>query len=152
MGTNPSANLQCGTGRAWSNLTMRMTERARPLRVLAIEDDADLRTFYGTILGEEGHEVRLSDNGLDGMRNLDWDPDLILLDLMLPVMDGYEFLRRLRASPKGAHIPVLVLSASLPPGRSTLRGAQAVLRKPFDFDRLLRTIEMYVNRPRAGAN
>lgn len=130
--------------------TMRVIERARPLRVLAIEDDADLRTFYGTILKDEGHEVRLADNGLDGMRNLDWEPDLILLDLMLPVMDGYEFLRRLRASPKGAHIPVLVLSASLPPGRSTLQGAQAVLRKPFDFDRLLRTIEMYGNRAAGG--
>jgi len=131
---------------------MRVVERTRPLRVLAIEDDADLRSFYGTILKEEGHEVRLADNGLAGLRQLDWDPDLILLDLMLPVMDGYEFLRRLRASPNGAHVPVLVLSASLPPGRSTLQGAQAVLRKPFDFDRLLRAIEMYGNRPRAGAN
>lgn len=124
----------------------------RPLRVLAIEDDAELRQFYGTILKEEGHEVRVAGNGLEGLRSLDWAPDLILLDLMMPVMDGYEFLRRLRASPRGAHIPVLVLSAALPPGRATLRGAQAVLRKPFDFDQLLRTITMYGHRPRAGAN
>jgi CheY-like chemotaxis protein len=71
---------------------------------------------------------------------------------MMPVMDGYEFLRRMRASPKGASVPVLVLSAAMPPGRATLRGAQAVLRKPFDFDRMLRTIEMYGNKPRAGMN
>lgn len=129
-----------------------MIERGRPLRVLAVEDDQELREFYGTILREEGHQVRLARNGLEGLHHLDWAPDLILLDLMMPVMDGYEFLRRLRASPKGAHIPVLVLSAALPPGRATLRGAQAVLRKPFDFDRLLRTIEMYGNRPRSGAN
>lgn len=131
---------------------MAMIERGRPLRVLAVEDDAELREFYGTILREEGHQVRLARNGLEALHHLDWAPDLILLDLMLPVMDGYDFLRRLRQSPKGAHVPVLVLSAALPPGRATLRGAQAVLRKPFDFDRLLRTIEMYGNRPRAGAN
>ena len=131
---------------------MPMIERGRPLRVLAVEDDNDLREFYGTLLREEGHQVRLARNGLEALHHLDWAPDLILLDLMMPVMDGYEFLRRLRASPKGASIPVLVLSAALPPGRATLRGAQAVLRKPFDFDRMLRTIEMYGNRPRAGAN
>ena len=131
---------------------MPMIERGRPLRVLAVEDDNDLREFYGTLLREEGHQVRLARNGLDALHHLDWAPDLILLDLMMPVMDGYEFLRRLRASPKGAGIPVLVLSAALPPGRATLRGAQAVLRKPFDFDRMLRTIEMYGNKPRAGMN
>lgn len=129
-----------------------MIDRDRPLRVLAVEDDNDLREFYGTLLREEGHQVRLARNGLEALHQLDWTPDLILLDLMMPVMDGYEFLRRLRASPKGASIPVLVLSAALPPGRATLRGAQAVLRKPFDFDRMLRTIEMYGNRPRAGMN
>ena len=131
---------------------MAMIERARPLRVLAVEDDNDLREFYGTILRDEGHQVRLARNGLEGMHHLDWAPDLILLDLMMPVMDGYEFLRSLRASVKGAHVPVLVLSAALPPGRATLRGAQAVLRKPFDFDRLLRTIEMYGNTARFGMN
>ncbi|MEX2229836.1 MAG: response regulator [Dehalococcoidia bacterium] len=131
---------------------MAIIDRGRPLRVLAVEDDADLRDFYGTILREEGHQVRLARNGLEALHHLDWAPDLILLDMMMPVMDGYEFLRRLRASPKGAHVPVLVLSAALPPGRATLHGAQAVLRKPFDFDRLLRTIEMYGHRPRAGAN
>ena len=131
---------------------MQMTGPGHPLRVLAVEDDNELREFYGMILREEGHQVRLARNGLEAMDHLDWAPDLILLDLMMPVMDGYEFLRQLRASPKGASIPVLVLSASLPPGRATLRGAQAVLRKPFDFDRLLRTIEMYGHKPPAGPN
>ena len=131
---------------------MQQIERGPSLRVLAVEDDNELREFYGAILREEGHEVRLARNGLEAILHLDWEPDLILLDLMMPVMDGYEFLRRIRATPKGEHIPVLVLSAALPPGRATLRGAQAVLRKPFDFDRLLRTIEMYGSKPAAGMN
>ena len=115
----------------------------RPLRVLAVEDDEDLRAFYLTLLAEEGYEVRTARDGAEALAMVDWAPDLILLDLMLPVMDGYQFLRRLRASRQGAHVPVLVLSAALPPGRDTLVGAQAVLRKPFEFDYLLRTIDMY---------
>jgi CheY-like chemotaxis protein len=115
----------------------------RRLRVLAVEDDEDLRAFYRTLLAEEGYDVRAARDGAEAFTMIDWAPDLILLDLMLPVMDGYQFLRQLRASPQGAHIPVLVLSAALPPGRDTLAGAQAVLRKPFEFDRLLRTIDMY---------
>lgn len=131
---------------------MAVGTHTRPLRVLAVEDDADLREFYSAILQDEGHEVRLAGNGVEGLEQLDWAPDLILLDLMMPVMDGYDFLRRLRASPQGQHVPVLVLSAALPPGRTAMRGAQAVLRKPFDFDRLIRSIEMYADRSRLGAN
>lgn len=140
-----------GTHRAVGR-RVQLLQRDRPLRVLAVEDDPELLEFYGTILREEGHDVRLARHGADGLGYVEWQPDLILLDLMMPVMDGYDFLRRLRATPQGAHIPVLVLSAAMPPGRATVRGAQAVLRKPFDFDRLLRTIEMYGRRPAPGAN
>lgn len=122
----------------------------RKLRVLAVEDDDDLRAFYQTVLEEDGYEVRVAVNGLEGLKQLElgWVPDLILLDLMLPVMDGYQFMHRLRGDPKSASIPVLVLSAAVPPGREMIAGAQAVLRKPFDFDRLLRTIELYSHRAR----
>ncbi len=112
----------------------------RPVRVLAVEDDESVRRLYEAVLEEAGHDVRVAGNGRDALDMLDWEPDLILLDLMLPVMDGYEFLRRLRSLPAGAHVPVLVLSAALPPGRHSVRGAEAVLRKPFDFDVLMHTI------------
>lgn len=131
---------------------MNRIARGRPLRVLAVDDDDDLRAFYGAILAEEGYEVRLARNGLDALAQLNWKPDLILLDLMMPVMDGYEFMRELRVLEHGTNIPVLVLSAALPPGRDTIRGAQAVVRKPFDFDRLLRAIDMYGNRPQSPLN
>ncbi|HET8567875.1 MAG TPA: response regulator [Candidatus Limnocylindria bacterium] len=122
------------------------------MRILAVDDDKDLREFYGALLRDEGHEVLLARDGLEALTQLGSAPDLILLDLMMPVMDGYEFLRRLREHPQGRHVPVLVVSAALPPGRDTLRGAQAVLRKPFDFDRMLRTIEMYGRGRGAAAN
>lgn len=125
----------------------RVPQPWRPLRVLAIEDDADIQEFYRTFLREAGHEVRLARSGIEGLRQLDWAPDVILLDLTLPGMDGYEFLRHLRTSPKGVHLPVLVLSAALSRDRTTLPGAQLVLKKPFDFDHLLAEIERYGNRP-----
>ncbi|MDP9266591.1 MAG: response regulator [Chloroflexota bacterium] len=121
-----------------------MTSRSHhsPLRVLAIEDSPEVRGFYGALLAEEGYAVKLACNGEEGLSVLSWEPDVILLDLLLPVMDGYEFLRRLRASPDGQDVPVLVLSGSLSPTRMTVRGAQAVLRKPFDFGYLMRSIQV----------
>ncbi len=121
-----------------------MTSRSHhsPLRVLAIEDSPDVRGFYGALLTEEGYAVKLACHGAEGLSVLDWEPDIILLDLLLPVMDGYEFLHRLRASPEGHDVPVLVLSGSLSPARTTIRGAQAVLRKPFDFGYLMRSIQV----------
>ncbi|MGH2500106.1 MAG: response regulator [Candidatus Limnocylindria bacterium] len=113
----------------------------RRLRVLAVDDDPALRRFYAALLNEEGHEVALAANGAEALAHLDWLPDLILLDLMMPVMDGYEFLRRLRQTPRGRDVPVLVLSAAIAPGRRTVPGAQAYLRKPFDFGTLVRTLE-----------
>jgi CheY-like chemotaxis protein len=125
-----------------------MAQTPRVLRVLAVEDDESLASFYETWLTDEGHDVAVARDGADALRKLEWRPDVILLDLMLPVMDGYEFLRRLRADPRGRGIPVLVLSAALPPGRDAVRGAQAVVRKPFNFDRLLTLIDQHARRPR----
>lgn len=126
----------------------------RPLRVLAVEDDPSLRNFYGRFLADEGYDVRLASNGLEGLQELGWDPDLILLDLVMPVLDGYEFLRRLRASPETTHIPVLVLSGAIvkEQDRATL-DAQAVLEKPFDFARLLTAVETFARgAPGAARN
>lgn len=128
---------------------MPLREPDRPLRVLAIEDDPDLRTFYGAVLQDEGYEVRLASNGLEGLRALDWSPDLILVDLLMPVMDGSEFLRRLRASPAVMDVPVVVLSAT-PPGDAADVGAQTVILKPFDLSELLRAIATYQDRPARG--
>lgn len=131
-----------------AKVAVPLREPDRPLRVLAIEDDPDLRTFYGAVLQDEGYEVRLASNGLEGLRALDWSPDLILVDLLMPVMDGSEFLRRLRASP-AVDVPVVVLSAT-PPGDAADVGAQTVILKPFDLSELLRTIATYQDRPARG--
>jgi CheY-like chemotaxis protein len=68
-------------------------------------------------------------------------PDVVLLDLMLPGMDGYDVMRAMGRRKDLRDIPVIVVSASVPPGRHRIPGADAVIHKPFEFDGLLRTIE-----------
>jgi CheY-like chemotaxis protein len=109
-----------------------------PARVLIVEDVADLRDFYAILLREEGYECACATDGRDALTWLSWEPDVILLDLMMPVMDGYEFYARLRDLP-GDHPPVIVVSA-VTPRRSALPGVHATLPKPFDFTQLLHRV------------
>lgn len=110
-------------------------------RVLAIEDDRELAYLYDSFLTEEGYEVLLAHDAAEGMELLKEHPDVVLLDLMLPGTDGYALLRELRSRPDTRRLPVVVVSASLPPGRQHVAGADAVVHKPFEFHGLLRAIE-----------
>ncbi|MDE3112316.1 MAG: response regulator transcription factor [Chloroflexota bacterium] len=111
------------------------------LRILAIEDDPDLSYLYQSFLAAEGYEVLLARDAHEAVDMLRREPDVVLLDLMLPDVDGYTLLRHMRANAATRSIPVIVVSAAIPPGRHHIRGADAVVHKPFEFDGLLRTIE-----------
>ena len=113
--------------------------RTGPVRVLIVEDVADLRDFYAILLREEGYDCACATDGNDALRWLSWDPDVILLDLMMPVMDGYEFYAKMRKLP-GEHPPVIVVSA-VAPMRNALPGIHATLPKPFDFTQLLHRVQ-----------
>lgn len=119
----------------------------RSLRVLAVEDDPDLSYLYQSFLSSEGHDVLVARDAKAAVRLLDERPDVVLLDLMLPGTDGYSLLREMRQRAATRDMPVIVVSAAVPPGRHSIPGADAVLHKPFEFDGLLRTIEG-VSRPR----
>jgi PAS domain S-box-containing protein len=83
-----------------------------PGTVLLVDDDADARERLRRSLSRDGWTVREAENGAVGLQRLDEGrPSLILLDLMMPVMDGFAFLTRLRARPDGADVPVVVLTA-----------------------------------------
>lgn len=112
-------------------------------RVLVVEDEAALGQVLADALADEGYEVRWATNGQAALDLLAvWVPDLIVLDLMMPVMDGWAFRRVQQGLPGPvARIPLLVLSGA----RDTLTqaralGAQAAIAKPFDLDHLLQTV------------
>src|SRR5262245_64155667 len=79
-------------------------------RILLVEDNADLAAGVEYNLKLEGYDVRVSGDGRDAIAaTAEWKPDLVLLDLMLPGVDGYRVLQEIRG--RGNHIPVLILSA-----------------------------------------
>jgi CheY-like chemotaxis protein len=114
-----------------------------PARLLVVEDDPDVRIAMAEALSELGYEVGLAANGVEAFEQLRSGPrpGLILLDLMMPIMDGWTFLGLQRLDPELAAIPVVILSASVPPGTSVSDlAAQALLEKPFGLDRLVETL------------
>jgi DNA-binding response OmpR family regulator len=82
-----------------------------PIKAVVVEDDSDLRFLYQHKLEREGFAVRIADNGEIGLVVIeDHRPDIILLDLLMPVMGGAEMLARLRATEWGSEIRVIVLT------------------------------------------
>ena len=114
-------------------------------RVLVVEDEGDLRQPLAELLAGAGYEVDTAANGLDALRSArSAPPDVIVLDLMMPVMNGWEFLRARGADPRLAAIPVVVTSAAL----GAAPDASHFMGKPFDVDVLLRLLGRLVG---AGA-
>ena len=118
----------------------------QPVRspVLIVEDDADLREMMAQLLALEGFQTVTVANGREALDYLQGTatPDLILLDLMMPVMDGWEFRRQQQADPSLSQVPVIVLSA-VDQSRAADVNAAAFLKKPLDFDRLIRLVRTY---------
>ena len=112
-----------------------------PRRILVVDDDADIRDAIGEILSAEGFEVCQAADGLEGLRRAhDERPDVILLDLSMPGMDGFAFRAAQRTDPALAAIPVVVISASEPEQAHGI-GAAAYLHKPFDLRVLLAAVD-----------
>jgi len=112
---------------------------ARQRRVLIVEDNADLRAVLVDALSDTDYEIGEASNGREALQlSESWLPDAILLDLMMPDMDGAEFLRMRRERPFLARVPVMVLTAH--PFHHKLLdglGATVVVRKPYNLDALL---------------
>jgi CheY-like chemotaxis protein len=117
----------------------RIAARART--ILIVEDDDDSRRLLGRVLTGEGYRIELARNGLEGLRAAHaCRPDLILLDVEMPVMDGVAFREHQLGDPTLARIPVVCVSAL---DRASLGGDLGLVqfvRKPLDFDRLLSAI------------
>jgi two-component system, chemotaxis family, chemotaxis protein CheY len=114
-------------------------------RVLVVEDEPYLCDLIADVLEAEGHLPTKAANGLEALNHLTTDPpQLILLDLMMPVMDGWEFMTGLRSNPAWADIPVVLITAVYDVARSQQEtGAKAVITKPFDIDQLVDVVNSY---------
>ncbi len=111
-------------------------------RVLVVDDHEDIRNTLTVALDDEGYEVRAAANGQEALKVLDeWTPCVILLDLMMPVMDGWAFRAEQLRRQDGHAAPVVILSAAgeLEQHRAALSAA-AVISKPFDIDRIMETV------------
>ncbi|MBD2214076.1 hybrid sensor histidine kinase/response regulator [Calothrix sp. FACHB-156] len=121
---------------------MSVAENSKVFRILAVDDTQDNLILVQTILESEGYEIELVSNGLAALEKVEQSSfDLILLDVMMPGMDGYEVTRRIRGNPelKKIYIPILLITAfhesSVVEGLDV--GADDFIRKPFDTDELL---------------
>jgi CheY-like chemotaxis protein len=117
--------------------------------VLVVEDDATLRRVIELVLEARGFVVaqaRHGDMALELMAES--RPDIVVADLKMPVMDGYELLERMQQDPNLQHVPVILLTGNLEAGR-TAEGADAVLVKPFEPADLIATIERLTEKDAA---
>ncbi len=127
----------------------------RRLTVLIAEDEPDNREVMRSIVEDVGgHRALLAADGEEALRLAEAElPDVVLLDLVLPRLTGFEVTRRLKANARTAHIPVIAITAL---GRSQDRseaysaGAADYLEKPFDLDALLQKLQANVDSQRPG--
>jgi CheY-like chemotaxis protein len=112
-------------------------------RVLIVEDDEDIRASLELALADAGWDVATAVNGRDGLRAAltGRPPDVVVLDLMMPVMHGWELTQMLRAHPALGRVPLVVTSAGTDDRQVQ---ADAVLHKPYSLDILLRLLDRLV--------
>ncbi|MEJ7732242.1 MAG: response regulator [Polyangiaceae bacterium] len=127
-----------------------MSETAAPdaKEILVVDDDAGIRRALVEVLRDEGYRVTLAENGHRALQILalrrDDPPSLILLDLMMPVMDGGSFLEAYTTAPSLPLVPVVVLSGNLEiHQRRHDTHVIVYLRKPINLERLLETLELW---------
>jgi CheY-like chemotaxis protein len=117
---------------------------ARKLLLLVVEDDAVLRSELKEMLESDGYRVLLADDGQGALSVLSQlQPHLILLDLMMPVVSGWEVLAAIDQNPALSDVPVVVMSAY---ADQAPRGVAHVLKKPFSLEALRRIVQKYCAR------
>jgi CheY-like chemotaxis protein len=115
--------------------------------ILLVDDESNMRFLLRMILESEGYEVIAAQHGTAALETLrESRPDLVLTDVMMPVMSGRELVERLRADPETADIPIVVVTAA---HELVLPGADAVIAKPFDEEELLAIVRSLTEKEAA---
>src|SRR4030042_305653 len=119
---------------------------ASPNRVLVIDDEPEITEIVMAFLSNAGYQVEIENSSIEGLARAKVSkPDVILLDIMMPVMDGYEVCAQLKKDPQTAQIPVLFLTgkdAKDDAGMSFQSGGDLFIKKPFSCERLLNMVRM----------
>lgn len=115
------------------------------LKVLVIDDSNTIRRSAEIFLKQGGHEVMLSEDGFDALSKvIDFGPDLIFCDILMPRLDGYQTCAIIKRNAKFAGVPIVMLSSKdgvFDKARGRMAGAQDHLTKPFTKDQLLQTVQ-----------
>jgi len=116
--------------------------------ILFVEDTSEQRDLIAMFLGMNGYRVEVANNGIEGLTQArKVKPDLIMLDLGMPKMDGYQMMEELRADEALAGTPIVVISAWTAAShreRAKAAGADAFITKPFELSHILSVVQKYV--------
>ena len=122
---------------------------AKP-KILVVDDEPDVVTFLDRVLSAEGFKVFIAYDGIDALSVAELEnPDLILLDIMMPMMSGYEVCQELRANPKTQSIPIVCVSSAHSAEARALSlkaGASALIVKPFAPAELFAQVRRYIRK------
>jgi putative two-component system response regulator len=121
------------------------------LSVMVVDDESDVRLIARLVLGAAEFDVLEVDSGASAMAELQAGrrPDVLLLDVRMPGLDGWGLLRQLRADPELEHLPVVVFTADMSArseAPAELREGDVLITKPFQADDLLRAVQTVVGR------
>jgi diguanylate cyclase (GGDEF)-like protein len=135
---------------------MKRLAEANGKHILVVDDDRNLRKIIQTNLELAGYDVMTASSGNDALRILDAiQPDLVVLDVMMPLMDGYEVARRIRRHPSNTHVPIIMLTAK---GEVEDKlagfdaGADDYMTKPFGPQELLARVKAKIRRVEVDAS
>ena len=121
---------------------------SKPIRILYVEDAEVIRDTIARLLEVYGYKVAYAKNGQEGVEMAQqWKPDLVLMDLRMPIMDGYKAINEIKFNPQTRHIPVFVVSAwssKKERDQARLAGADEFFVKPPDLNRLIEAIDIAV--------
>ncbi|OQX65370.1 MAG: two-component system response regulator [Anaerolinea sp. 4484_236] len=121
--------------------------------ILYVEDNVDNRVLIRRVLEAEGYKMVEASTADEAFRQIkDHDPDLILMDINMPDMDGYTLTAKIKALPNSANIPIIAVTANVMRGdreRSLKAGCDGYIQKPIDIDILTQQIERYIQRSAA---
>jgi len=119
-------------------------------KVLIVEDDQELAGLLEIILGKAGYKTKKADNGKDALRSYrEWMPDLILLDVMIPEMDGFEVCKTIRNEPSNSYVPIIMvttMNSYLNKEKGFNSGADDYVTKPFKNEELLLRVRSHLTR------